>query len=60
MVDYDNQSIMKFIEELENDLIIYEKVYKEIKINRVFTNEESMFIYRQILIIKELLEIIKK
>ena len=51
---------MKFIEELENDLIIYEKVYKEIKINRVFTNEESMFIYRQILIIKELLEIIKK
>lgn len=60
MVDYDNQSIMKFIEELENDLIIYEKVYREIKINRVFTNEESMFIYRQILIIKELLEIIKK
>ena len=60
MVDYDNQSIMKFIEELENDLIRYEKVYREIKINRVFTNEESMFIYRQILIIKELLEIIKK
>lgn len=46
---------MDFVEDLKKDLQEYEKVYNEIRINSVFTNDETNFVYNEILSLREIL-----
>ena len=49
---------MDFVDELKQDLISYEKAYKEMLFNEVFLYEERQFIWKEILRLRELLEIL--
>lgn len=49
---------MDFVDELKQDLIDYQKAYKEIEFNEVFTADERQFIWNEILRLKELLTIL--
>ncbi len=49
---------MDFIDELKQDLIDYQRAYDIMLFNEVFTKEERQFMWKEILRIKELLEIL--